>query len=245
MHGGCTNALTYLEPLRRSRTHVTVLAYRAFGPTSSHQTVVFLHALGETSDTWTVIGSELSVRGIYCVAADLPGHGRSPRAATYSFDQAAKAVHELLTELDRHDQIFLAGHSLGASVALLVAAQAPGIRGIILEDYALPLGMQQFPVLPPDPPDNFPFDWNAQRDFLDEFRSANPRHLGALDQIRCPVLLLRGSESHVSAEELVRSSEGLSDRSIAAIEGVGHDIHASSPEQWLAQVTRFLDALSH
>src|SRR3546814_16881901 len=62
------------------------------------------------------------------VAPDLPGHGRSahlPPGADYSF---AGALHSVLDVADAlgWERFALLGHSMGAGIASLLAAGAPG-----------------------------------------------------------------------------------------------------------------------
>jgi pimeloyl-ACP methyl ester carboxylesterase len=68
------------------------------------------------------------------IALDQRGHGTSPRAGSYLVtDYIADAVR--LVREEAADPIVLFGHSLGAMVAAVVAAELPDrVRGIILED---------------------------------------------------------------------------------------------------------------
>jgi pimeloyl-ACP methyl ester carboxylesterase len=67
-----------------------------------------------------------------CISVDLPGHGASPKAAEYSIKAQAAAVLGATP-----DGAILVGHSMGAQIAVQMAADAPAkIRGIILLDPA-------------------------------------------------------------------------------------------------------------
>jgi pimeloyl-ACP methyl ester carboxylesterase len=74
------------------------------------------------TDHWTVI------------ALDQRGHGGSPRSESYLVtDYVADALR--FVQEETADPVVLFGHSLGAMVAAVVAAELPDqVRGIILED---------------------------------------------------------------------------------------------------------------
>jgi pimeloyl-ACP methyl ester carboxylesterase len=58
------------------------------------------------------------------IVPDLRGHGRSPRAAAYGLGLHAADVAELLAP---DDEIFLAGHSMGGAIALILAGGCFGV----------------------------------------------------------------------------------------------------------------------
>jgi pimeloyl-ACP methyl ester carboxylesterase len=82
------------------------------------------------------LASDLAERGMRVVLLDLPGHGRSekPRhASAHRMDSYARHVIALLDELGV-DQAAVGGVSLGANVALQVAALAPDrVRALVVE----------------------------------------------------------------------------------------------------------------
>ena len=86
--------------------------------------ILALHGLASNARWWDLVAARLSPRW-RVIAPDLRGHGRSDRPETgYAF---AKVVDDLrgLVEAAGLDQVIVAGHSWGASVALWFAAALP------------------------------------------------------------------------------------------------------------------------
>jgi len=99
--------------------------------------VGLVHGLGASAATWAPFVERLAASGRYTVTnLDLRGHGKSPRAQSYSVDDmAADLVESLPSGLHS-----IVGHSLGGAVLYrAVARLAPG-RAIYLDPgFALPL----------------------------------------------------------------------------------------------------------
>src|SRR5689334_3668723 len=91
--------------------------------------LVLLHGLGATRDVWAPLGRCIS-RGWpgRWLAADLPGHGQSPWLDDYAPAQQARAVAEIVLEAPAPGRIVILGHSLGALLALELAAPRHGLR---------------------------------------------------------------------------------------------------------------------
>jgi pyruvate dehydrogenase E2 component (dihydrolipoamide acetyltransferase) len=88
------------------------------------RTVVLLHGFGGDKDNW-LFNLELLAEGRTVYALDLPGHGESDkRVADGSVDALAATVLGFLDALGIR-QADLVGHSLGAAVAMAVAAAVP------------------------------------------------------------------------------------------------------------------------
>ena len=119
---------------------------RADGPP-----LVLLHSLGEPSATWDEIAPELG-RQYRLIAFDLRGHGDSEWPGEYSFELIRDDVLDALDQLGL-EQVSIIGHSLGGSVASLVAQARPGlVRHLVLED-----------TVPPKPPASAGADDQAGR----------------------------------------------------------------------------------
>jgi pimeloyl-ACP methyl ester carboxylesterase len=110
------------------------LAYETFGAGDRH--LVLVHALLLDSNLNRGLARTLAAHGHHVVLLDLLGHGRSDKpahAAEYRTEVYARQVIGLLDHLGT-EQVALGGISLGANVALLVAAGWPErVRGLLLE----------------------------------------------------------------------------------------------------------------
>jgi pimeloyl-ACP methyl ester carboxylesterase len=88
--------------------------------------LVLLHGLGATAEVWRGVEALLPEAwdGGWLVV-DLPGHGRSAWASSYTFEAHAAALDEVLPS-DR--ELVLLGHSMGAMVALSLASRCSAGR---------------------------------------------------------------------------------------------------------------------
>jgi pimeloyl-ACP methyl ester carboxylesterase len=94
--------------------------------------IVLVHGIMALAETWWLVGPALAARGWSAVAVDLPGHGSMARLERpLDLDVLVDGVARQLP--DRVD--LLAGHSLGAVVALALVQRHPGAAGaLVLED---------------------------------------------------------------------------------------------------------------
>lgn len=94
--------------------------------------VALLHGVMALADTWWRIGPALAARGWRVAAIDLPGHGGDARRdGALDLDALADGV---AARLDGPVDV-LAGHSLGAIVALGLLARDPtAARAVVLEE---------------------------------------------------------------------------------------------------------------
>lgn len=94
--------------------------------------VVLLHGAGMDHTVWTLQARYFAHHGRNVVALDLPGHGRSAGEPLASVAGMAAWVLRALDELGCASAA-LAGHSMGALVALSAAAAAPArVRALAL-----------------------------------------------------------------------------------------------------------------
>lgn len=91
--------------------------------------LVLLHGLGGTAELWR--GVETLLPDAWpggWLALDLPGHGRSGPASSYTFDAQAALVADVLPT---GREVVLLGHSMGGMVALALAGSHPEVRRVI------------------------------------------------------------------------------------------------------------------
>lgn len=82
--------------------------------------VLLLHALACHSGWWKWVAPYLE-KEYYLIAPDFRGHGESPWADHYRYDDYAKDIEELAKKLDRPYAIV--GHSMGGYIGLKVASR--------------------------------------------------------------------------------------------------------------------------
>lgn len=100
--------------------------------------MVLVHGALVTAHVWDFFSLEMRER-FHIYAVDLPGHGDSAWAteADYTRSRMASDVVSLIEQLELN-QLVLIGHSLGGSVAALVAEQLPSrIPSLVLVDSTL------------------------------------------------------------------------------------------------------------
>ena len=84
--------------------------------------VALFHGLFDDARGWRMIPGRLKAAGCESLAFDLPGHGESGAAAA-SFDEAAALLHDALVREVPKGPVRLAGHSLGAALAVRIAGR--------------------------------------------------------------------------------------------------------------------------
>ena len=96
------------------------------GPT--HGTVLLLHGLAANKKIMTYVARGFAAQDLRVIVPDLPGHGRTP--GPFSPGRAEECSANLLADLFARgmaspDSVILAGHSMGAAIALRVADKFP------------------------------------------------------------------------------------------------------------------------
>ncbi len=110
------------------------MAAIALGPEGGAPDILFLHANGFNALTYRCVLAELDPR-LRVLAVDLRGHGLSslPLPAEHpGWQLYAEDLHELIASLEAPPRL-IAGHSMGASAALLAASRLPpAVRALVL-----------------------------------------------------------------------------------------------------------------
>ena len=86
--------------------------------------VLLLHGAGLDHSVWTLQARYLAHHGRSVIAPDLPGHGRSGGDALRTIADLTRWCWSLLDAL-QIDRVNLAGHSMGALIALSAASDRP------------------------------------------------------------------------------------------------------------------------
>lgn len=110
--------------------------------------LLLIHGLGDAAVVWRDVARTLS-RSCRVLSVDMRGHGRSDWAADgdYSPRTMAADVAELCQILGL-DSLVAAGHSMGASVALRLAASRPDlVRKLVLCDFGAAMNPDQSDML--------------------------------------------------------------------------------------------------
>ncbi|MGH6898333.1 MAG: alpha/beta fold hydrolase [Geminicoccaceae bacterium] len=95
-------------------------------------TVLFVHGAGMDHSVWPLQARHFAYRGCNALALDLPGHGRSDGELRTSIPALADWLWDLISALDL-PAVHLVGHSMGALIALeLAARRRRKIAGIAL-----------------------------------------------------------------------------------------------------------------
>jgi len=111
-------------------------------PTAAKPPIMLIHGLGDEADTWRHIFPLLSGAGYRVIAPDLPGFGRSRWKSIISVRCHCRSVMRLMTMIgaaSADNPAVLAGSSLGASIAEMIAGKRPDlVKGLIFLDGCFP-----------------------------------------------------------------------------------------------------------
>jgi pimeloyl-ACP methyl ester carboxylesterase len=212
------------------------LSYRVLGAPGSAP-LVLLHALGESAADWVPVDAELA-RYFRVYAPDLRGHGDSDWPGSYSFALMARDVTSWLDRLGL-DEVVLAGHSMGAAVAYLIAMGQPGrVRRLVIED-AAPLYRRDRPV--PERPEGFAgeFDWEAVPAIVSQVNAGDPAMWDGLTAITAPALIIGGKRSHISQAKLAEAAALIPRCDLVMIDA-GHNVHREQPGKFTSTVLGWL-----
>jgi 3-oxoadipate enol-lactonase len=139
------------------------------------------------------------------------------------------------------DRIGLVGHSMGGTVAYLIAEKEPTRVGpLILEDTPPPYPAGRIaPEQPDEPP---PFDWAVVPAIIGQLNDPDPAWWERLPQITAKTLIIGGGPgSHVSQDKIAEAAARIPGSTLTVIP-VGHQVHEARPDEFAATVLGFLRA---
>lgn len=103
------------------------------------QRALLLHGLSSSAATWWRIADGLAADGYHVSAPDLRGHGNAPHTSSYRLSGYAADLWALGGGWD-----VVVGHSLGGTLATLIAADAGFTRRLVLLDPVFMIPEDQF-----------------------------------------------------------------------------------------------------
>lgn len=219
-------------PLRGQSFHLRECGAESAPP------LILLHALGRDARDWDVVARGLADR-FRVLALDLRGHGESARGVPYSFELMRDDVLAFADALGLA-RFSLIGHSMGGTVAFLVAEGAQRVDALVVEDTPPPQGAS-LPEPPLEPPSPVPFDWPLAQAIVAQLNHPDPKWWEELGSIHARTLLVGGgATSPIPQERLAEVARRIPGARLVTIEGAGHYVHAARPDEFIALVRDFL-----
>lgn len=126
--------------------------YEDFSCGTGRVALLMVHGFGAGPLTWGRMAPELAKRGFTCHAMRLPGFGRPMEEYSKATRQQWRAaIRDEIAALRRdHDRVWIAGHSMGGTLATLEALERPGeIDGLVLLAPLFEVAKDRSPVLSP------------------------------------------------------------------------------------------------
>lgn len=200
--------------------------------------VVLLHGAPNNRSVWDVVAPEFARRRrVY--AADLRGFGDSDHPGTYSLEQMRDDVAGLMEALGV-PRYALVGHSLGGTVAWLVAERYPErVTHLVAVDSAPPrdpVHLDPGPRPEPEPS----FDWDGFTAVLAQLAVPDPAWWAELGAVTARTLILAGGPTSHAPQEPLHAAHAVVAGSRLVEIPVGHSIHRAAPDRFLAEVLPFL-----
>jgi pimeloyl-ACP methyl ester carboxylesterase len=219
------------------------LDYGGDGPT-----LLLLHGLAGHAGEWSETAAGLT-KTCRVIALDARGHGGSERAPADVSRAAHVADVALAVERLGLGPVVLAGQSLGAHTALLVAARHPGdVRALVVAE-ASPAAAPEERVdelraaLAHVPPAERRWDDAVMIRTLRE-AVIGRSYWGDWEAIRCPTLVVRADRSLIPAAEAREMARRQPHARLVELAGAGHDLHLDRPAEWSALLAGFVADLT-
>ena len=206
-----------LRPARGERA----ILWTAPGPEAA-PLVLFFHGNGENLETMRRAGllEDASRLGAAIAALDYPGYGRSGgRPSETANLAAAEAALDWARAEEPGRPVVLCGWSLGAAVAVELAARRP-------DDVAGLIALSPWTSLPEVARHHFP-GWLVRLALGERYDS-----LAASERVRAPALVIHGAvDDLIPAAQGERVGEKLRAR-VVMVPGAGHNDLLARPEVW-------------
>lgn len=225
-------------------------------------TLLLLHDATGSQNAWWQQIPALVDAGYSVIAYDRHGFGQSDPLPSWSLTYLEDSVAELLALLDKLavGRAALVGHSDGATISLMAAAQQPQrIAAVVaaaphiwFDERRLLTGFETFSTTT-GASERF---WRAmerahgamaeevvqrwQERWLDPaFRAWDARHY--LPQVQCPVLVVHGADDiFFPVEHSQTIADQLPDAQLLLLPGLGHAPHRQAPDVFNLHMIEFL-----
>ncbi len=230
--------------------------------------VLLLHGAGDQAGTWSKVVPQL-VGKYRVLVPDLPGHGESePQNSPLDVEMMFSAVNEMLAVVSPDEPVTIVGNSLGAWVALLMAARQPEkVRRVVLVNGGAIRGDYKGPGLIPENvadarrlmvvlmgPEGEIVPNFVLKDVVREAHRgplvqlmANPSAMGAslldgkLDEVKVPVDLLWGKlDQMFDLSYANRMMDGLPMARITILKDCGHVPQRQCPVHFTKELLKIL-----
>ena len=246
------------QPLRITVAGREARGLRLAGAPEVGLPVALVHGIACSSEVFTPLLARLATRTFRreVVALDMPGYGHTPGArGALDIEELARWYADALAVLGL-GRVHVVGHSLGCQVALALARMAPervgsatligpttGAEGQGLARYAAGLVA-----------DSLFESWAYNLTLLRMARQMGVRRyvrtvpcmlrdrpLTRAAEVRCPVLIVRGTRDRIVPARVVRRlAAALPDGRVAHVPGVAHAVQFDQPEAFIAALLPFL-----
>jgi 3-oxoadipate enol-lactonase len=214
------------------------LCVEVSGDTEGHP-LFLLHGGRNSKSTWDGVAPAFA-RTHRVYAVDLRGFGDSDRPGVYGFEVMRDDILGIADQVGAQ-RLDLIGHSMGASVAWLVAQKQPDrVRNLVVVDSPPPKAGIARIDLGPRPEGELSYDWAAMVAVVADFHDPDPAWWDRLDSVTARTLIVAGGEqSHVPQGLLRECARIVPDARFIEIP-VGHNVHVDAPERFAAEVGSFL-----
>jgi pimeloyl-ACP methyl ester carboxylesterase len=197
--------------------------------------ILLLHAGGEDRRVWTPVAARLVAAGFAAIAYDLRGHGDSTTGSAKALPALAADVATMLDNLS--GGVVVVGASLGGLAALLALADPKAratVAALVLVD-----------VVPDPPPQRTKrflqaaLGTRADEPLVDDILDRAEQLRQIAGDLRIPTLLVRGTASPMSDDDVERFRGLVPTLRVAVIDGCGHMVARDAPADLAKIVIRF------